>query len=344
MLHVLVGASCNNNCIFCMESDRPGRRKHVDAQTPDDIRSMIEDYPFKSEILFTSGEPSLNPDLPDYIARAKRSGFATIGLITNGRRFAYPDYAGSLVQKGLNKVTVSIHGHTAQLHDSLTRSRGSFEQSISGLENLAQLKATRRIELHTSTVVVKRNLEHVSEIYRFLMEFQVDRLCFNVMMVKGRGEEKFDLLMARYGEISKTFKNLAEQIGPEGVRQVSLADVPRCAAEGLAFELIGDQEAFEQFEFLGSNGIAQLSAEQLASIEGSGLNRHTSAEALRQKVEGEPALCADADYYLTTRELKDNILRVKQPACRECRLESRCPGVWKVYVDHYGWSELAPIR
>ena len=185
MLHVLVGAACNNNCIFCMESDRKGRQKHIESQTPDDIRRMIDAYPFKDEILFTSGEPTLNPELPGYIELAHKTGFKTIGLISNARRLSYMGYAARLARYGLNKVTVSIHGHTARLHESLTRTRGSFQQTVGGLGNLSILKDRTGLEIHTSTVVVRRNLPHVREIHDLLTSFGVDRMCFNVMMVRG---------------------------------------------------------------------------------------------------------------------------------------------------------------
>ena len=89
MLHVLVGAQCNNNCLFCMEADRDRRAQRIAAQSVDDLRRMIDEYPRPNEVLFTSGEPTLDPELPTYIRWAKQRGFGVIGLVTNGRRLAY---------------------------------------------------------------------------------------------------------------------------------------------------------------------------------------------------------------------------------------------------------------
>ena len=36
--------------------------------------------------------------------------------------------------------------------------------------------------------------------------------------------------------------------------------------------------------------------------------------------------------------------RFKASRCRECRLFDQCEGIWKTYVEHYGDSELRPIR
>ena len=67
MLHILVGGSCNNNCIFCMEEGRDWRSETGGAHDRSVVRRMISEYPDTSEILFTRGEPTLCPDLPLYI-------------------------------------------------------------------------------------------------------------------------------------------------------------------------------------------------------------------------------------------------------------------------------------
>ncbi|MBM4388110.1 MAG: hypothetical protein FJ088_10260, partial [Deltaproteobacteria bacterium] len=55
-MHICIGFSCNNNCIFCMEEDREARRRFVMNQSREDIRRMIFDSRGVREVLFTSGE------------------------------------------------------------------------------------------------------------------------------------------------------------------------------------------------------------------------------------------------------------------------------------------------
>jgi len=112
-----------------------GREAAVRAQSRDDIRAMIATYPEHDEILFTSGEPTLNPDLAGVRGLAKEKGFRRDRLITNGRRLAYPSFLASLLEAGVNRITVSIHGHNAALHDSLTRTPGSFEHTHAALQS-----------------------------------------------------------------------------------------------------------------------------------------------------------------------------------------------------------------
>jgi MoaA/NifB/PqqE/SkfB family radical SAM enzyme len=293
MLHILTGAHCNNHCVFCMESDREGRRRHVGSQTPDDIRRFIETYADRDEILFTSGEPTLNPDLERYVVWAREAGYRTIALISNGRRLAQPKFAAAMVRLGINKFTLSIHGHTSEIHDALTRSPRAFEQTLKGLANLAAIRRRgHRFDVHTSTVVVRANLPHLGEVHRLLRRFDVDRMVFNVMMVKGGGAERFAELMPRYSEVAERLRTLTSGLSAEELLRISVADVPRCTVDGLPVEVLGDQERFDQFETLGSLGIADTDLLRLPDGE-----RSVPLERLVERA-ASPVLEGDDSYYV----------------------------------------------
>lgn len=258
MLHVLVGASCNNNCLFCMEADREGRSAHIATQSRDDVLAMIRAYPADDEVLFTSGEPTLNPHLVEYVAAAREKGFKIIGLISNGRRLAYRDYVHSLVAAGLNRATVSIHGHEAPLHDSLTRAPGSFSQTRAGLLNLVDARRRAPLAIHTSTVITKRNLPFVAPIHRMLWTIGVDSIVYNIMMAKGRGARHLDALMPRYPDVLSAFASLCTSLDELQLRKTRVVDVPPCISSQLPAPVRGSLEDFDQYELVGSTGLREL--------------------------------------------------------------------------------------
>ena len=63
-VHILTGAVCNNNCVFCMEDDRDGRCATNSATTDETVRWILEQSGDCEEVCFTSGEPTTNPRLP----------------------------------------------------------------------------------------------------------------------------------------------------------------------------------------------------------------------------------------------------------------------------------------
>lgn len=250
-----------------MEADREGRALHITSQSRDDVRAMIFAYPGTDEILFTSGEPTLSPNLLEYVGWAKTKGFSVIGLISNGRRFAYRGFVDQLVAAGLNHVTVSIHGHCAELHDGLTRAPGSFAQTQAGLVHLTALRKSHALCVQTSTVVTRRNLPHVQDILALLQELRVDSVVFNIMMAKGRGAKHIRTLMPRYDDVIDAFAKLSEGRAEEDLRKLRVVDVPRCIAARLPPGMQGESEEFDQYELIGSTGIDGLAVPSPATSE-----------------------------------------------------------------------------
>src|SRR5579871_1405344 len=245
-VHISIGAVCNNNCVFCMEEDREGRYVNNSAMTAERVRWILEENRGAEEVCFTSGEPTTRPDLPDFVAQARTLGYGRISVMTNGRRLSHLPYAALLAKAGMNRFYVSIHGHTKKLHEGLTRTPGSFEQTVAGLDTVAKLKRFG-VELHTSTVVTDRNLPHLLDIYRFLRGHGVDQVVFNVMQANGRADTFFEQIFPRYTDIAASFAAFVRDSGEEKP-MAFLVDIPLCTTEGIADFHRGYVEKYRHFD------------------------------------------------------------------------------------------------
>ncbi len=58
-------------------------------------------------LIFTGGEPTIRPDLPDLIAIAEELGQVT-GLLTSGNRLGEPEYLDHLLQSGLDHIMIVL--------------------------------------------------------------------------------------------------------------------------------------------------------------------------------------------------------------------------------------------
>lgn len=322
-LHVNLGYSCNNNCWFCMEDDRERRFANIRSQTDDDVRAMIKAHRASGEIMFTSGEPTLHPRLPPYVAWARKAGYHTIGLITNGRRLGYERYARLLMERGLNHVVVSMHGHTRRLHELLTRTPGSFEQTRDGIAMLAKLSRERPLKLHTSTVLNQKNAPHIHEIYDFLKGLGVEQVVYNTIQASGRGARFFRQLFPRYGELREQFAAFLSAAGGE-VDDAFWLDVPYCTTEGLPSLNRGFVERRVHYEAVGEagDGGGPLSAGEGAPAEGD----------------------MDDRYRVVGSDDLNDLFKSKRPECRACAYFHACDGVFKEYVERYGWDEFIPVK
>jgi MoaA/NifB/PqqE/SkfB family radical SAM enzyme len=318
-VHVLTGAVCNNNCIFCMEEDREGRYTTNSATTDDSVRRILEHSANTEEVCFTSGEPTTNPALPRWIKLAKSHGVPTISVMTNGRALSYERYAKGLVAAGLNRVYISIHGHELRLHEGLTRTPGSFAQTVAGIEMVASLKRYG-VALHTSTVVTKRNLPHLVEIYRFLRARGVDQVVFNVMQANGRANTYFTQIFPRYDEIAAQFASFVDAQSKTEPRPMAfLVDIPLCTTQAVPDFNRGYVESYVHYEPPSATGAGLFDEDGLAA-------RRTSDGLVQIR-----------------RSDLDDAARQKQASCSTCRYDAVCEGVWGNYVRHYGWDEFRPV-
>jgi cyclic pyranopterin phosphate synthase len=333
-VHICIGAVCNNNCIFCMEEDRAEREDRIGAQTDDDVLRIINENKGTREILFTSGEPTLNRSLPAYIASAAAADYEVIGVISNGRLFSYAPFAAKLLRAGLNNIIVSIHGHDTATHDALTRTKGSFDQTYQGLVNLSQLKSAFNFKLQTSTVVTKRNLPFMQNFCELMAGLDIDAHAFNVMMPDGGGRTFIDRLMPLYTDVTAEFRRILPMISPEVAGRMALVDIPYCTTQGLPDSMRGYVERYFHYEPEGSFE-ARAAA---AGVSRTGTLTDEESLYVHDAIEG-----ADNALSKVTRTFQEAWVKSHRPECRQCRYLPVCRGVWKAYSEKFGWDEFVPV-
>lgn len=334
-VHINTGAVCNNNCIFCMEEDRDARYVENSAVTSEVVRGILDENIGAEEVCYTSGEPTTNPALPAWVAWARQRGFRRISTMTNGRLLSAPDYAARLVASGINRFYVSIHGHEPKLHEGLTRTPGSFAQTVRGLDVIAVLKRRFPIELHTSTVITRRNLPHLADIYRFLRGHGVDQVVFNVMQANGRADTHFEQIFPAYRDIAATFRAFVGGAGETAAGRPVMAflvDIPLCTTEGIPDFNRGYVEQHVHY-----GAVAEL--ERLFASDGSAptggsapipIDRLTAGQTGRAIVE-------------IHRADLDAARRRHRAECDACRYRASCEGVWGNYLRRNGWGEFTPV-
>lgn len=158
--------ACNNRCIFCLDGDVPPRGH----RSPDEIREEIRRrFVQGARLVISGGEASIHPDFLEFVRFGKQTGYHWIQTISNGRMFAYPSFARQAVENGLSEVTFSMHGHTRELHDTLTGVAGGFAQAIKGMTNLLR----EGIVVNVDVVINGMNYRHLDDILDFYMKLGI---------------------------------------------------------------------------------------------------------------------------------------------------------------------------
>ena len=300
-LQLILDLRCNNNCTICgaswplqpcLDTEQAIQRLQRGIQM--DLR----------EVVFSGGEVTLRHDLLELIQAARRLGYTSIVLLTNGRRLANPGYLEALARAGITCIGISLHGHTAEVHERITRSPRSFEQAVAGI------KATRsilpEIPLSVNCVLNGDNYRYTVDIVRFLLTLDVRLVQLTYVVPVGRAKGIYFRLDTPSMSDTLPFVRNAVDIFLEDCHgipgtSITLAFFPYCILRGL-----------ERF----SGDIGQ-SMSYFASVNG--------------------------ELFLIDDEVARQNLKAKRSECTLCHFSKLCGGVWQEYVDAKGWTEFVPI-
>ena len=112
--------ACNSKCLFCLDADTPRNVYLPESEVKADLLRGREEL-LADKVIISGGEASLHPSFVEFIRYAKSIGYDRVQTVTNGYRYADPQYYRDCMDAGLGEITFSLHGHTAELHDYLTQ-------------------------------------------------------------------------------------------------------------------------------------------------------------------------------------------------------------------------------
>lgn len=240
-LELAVGYDCNNFCLFCMETNRKSRHIEIKKFLKNRIDRVLEENTHIGKVVFTSGEPTLNPQLFDYVRRAKELGYKRIEVISNGRMFSHKDYCAKLIDAGVGEFIISIHGHNRETHETLSRTPGSFDQTVRGLANLSWFRLHKPIKLSVNHVLTKYNYKFVGDFLAFLKDFNLDDAVLKTVRMSESVERAIGLLISpRYAEVAKNLEQLHKKnpklflsrLNPKK-NYVYVYDLPLCCCKNI---------------------------------------------------------------------------------------------------------------
>ncbi len=193
---------CNIACVFC-SNPVEGYRNTTEQYSFDKLQRKLAEYKqgLRTFVKFdevrdyfnlTGGEPTLHPEFLRVLAMI-RTEFPTtlIRLLSNGRMFAYPDFARRTcgIAGHPFEIAVPMFGGEAKAHEGISRTPGSFAQTTAGLRHLERHRLPgQRIEIRIIVTRVQcRVLDGLLDL--LAREFSwVDRVVFLFEEIEGFAE------------------------------------------------------------------------------------------------------------------------------------------------------------
>ena len=284
-----VGFTCNNNCIHCVIAEK----KETKDLSTQEIKKIIDTVPVETIIGFTGGEPTIRRDFIELATYAKDKGH-NVALQTNGTRFADWDFASEACRV-VDHVLIAIHSHIPEVHNSIVRSYGMYDDTIEGFKNITKLK----MMCTTQTVLSKLNTETLLETYDFIQSINPGiKMNMTYPHANGNALTNSAVVCQRYSDIKDVLqaclKKYSSLLNTEAIPQCYLYpyqdDVTNFDLDLFKDEKSGIDPANKGVKYFNDDGrIENYAISQLSE-------------------------------------------RRKGPKCNECMFNEQCVGVWKEYA------------
>ena len=177
--------TCNLKCRHCyMSSDA---KKYQNELTTADAKQFIDDLAdFNVPVLlFSGGEPLIRPDFFELADYAAKKGVRPT-LSTNGTLIT-PEVARKIKDIGVGYVGISLDG-LREVNDKFRGKAGAFEAAMNGIKNCVAVD--QRVGLRFT--INHHNIQELENIFDFIEEENINRVCFYHLVYSGRGNQMMD--------------------------------------------------------------------------------------------------------------------------------------------------------
>ncbi|HAZ06996.1 MAG TPA: hypothetical protein DCZ01_00415 [Elusimicrobia bacterium] len=223
VLVLTLAYDCQQSCVFCSENEGlAGRHPSLGLEETLRILLVKRREGVKTVFIGGGGEPTLNLHFPKIVEAAKRLGMR-LCVISNGLRFADAAFAGRVLP-WIDEIVFSLHGDTADVHERVTGTPGSFTRVAAAFRNAA---AGARA-LASMTVATRLNWDQIDRIVCRSLGESGARTCYlSSLSPEGRAGEKYEELVVPLAEWRRRLPSLAALAASlGGVLKTRL--LPRC--------------------------------------------------------------------------------------------------------------------
>lgn len=199
--------SCNLRCRHCASSAGAPRTQEL---TLEESLAVCDQFPdlLVDEVIFTGGEPLLNPNWPAIAARLRDLRIKT-GVVTNGLPLT-PEVVRRMKDCGLHAAGASLDG-PEEVHDRMRGVPGAFRRTLQGIGCLVR----GEVDVTVITSVTGLNVSMLEEIYGLVCSLGAWKWQLQPFFPLGRGKQDEALYLS-----DEQFLQLGEFI--QAVRQRAL--------------------------------------------------------------------------------------------------------------------------
>jgi len=218
--------SCLNACIFC----KPDGFKKSDKKNISEVAVSIYKQALNlrkhgfTDVELSGHDPLQFEKIVGFIVWLRKIGFKKITLATHGRNLCDAILTKKLNDAGLNFISIPLYGSNSKIHDAITQSSGSFNETIKGITNIKRYASSIQITLHT--LIMNENITDLNKIIKLFSTFTPSYVQIRMPYISNSLFEKYSAisLSKLQQNVTKLFKLCEEVFG----NRFSFGEIPYC--------------------------------------------------------------------------------------------------------------------
>lgn len=151
---------CNLSCVHCRRLDTAEQAAQNDLST-DQVRAVLDSAANLGSpvVVFSGGEPLMRSDWRELADYARKLALPT-ALATNGTLIDSAT-ADDIAAAGFRRVSVSLDGANADVHDRFRGVAGAFDAAMAGIAELCKAN----VPFQVNATIAAHNIAHCDELY-----------------------------------------------------------------------------------------------------------------------------------------------------------------------------------
>jgi len=220
-----VTRACDLACLHCRAVAQP----YADPRqlSTDEAFRLVDDIAAFGEpviLILTGGDPLKRPDIFRVAERASRAGLRVV-MSPSGTHVT-PASVAELKRVGIQRISVSLDGSTAALHDGFRQVPGAFEQAAASLAYARE----GGLPFQINTTVTQHNRHDLAQMLRLAVNLGAATWDVFMLVPTGRGTIQMEITPEEYEE-TLHFVYEASQTAPIQVKMTCAPHYKRIQAQ-----------------------------------------------------------------------------------------------------------------
>jgi MoaA/NifB/PqqE/SkfB family radical SAM enzyme len=179
--HILT--ACNLSCRHCYINPAQHGQATLSIETIEAWLAVLAKRVRAANLIFLGGEPTLHPELPAAIRAARRLGYRSVTVDTNG--YLFHDILERVSPQEVDVFSFSIDGPTAAVNDPI-RGAGCFAACTEGIRRAV----AKNFGVSAIYTVSQINFSHLHRMPQLLADLGVPQFFIQVIGLRGKSAQE----------------------------------------------------------------------------------------------------------------------------------------------------------